>query len=82
MLFLSIKAGLTAAGLWLPAFRHVAAVRAAGSGVGHQELTLETVHRRVFAQHVGAGGDERIWIDVVVAGGEGSLVQEITAVGR
>ena len=55
-------------------------MQAAGSGVGLKELAVETVHCWVFAQSVGAGGDVGLGVGVAVAGSEGSLLQEITAV--
>ncbi len=81
-LFVTIKLKwvLTAAGLWPPALQSVIAQQAAGSTVGLQELTVETVHRRVSAQRVIAGGDVRLRVDVAVTGSERRLLQEITAV--
>ena len=55
-------------------------MQAAGPGVSLQELAVETVHCWVFAQSVGAGGDEGLGVGVVVAEGEGILLQELTAV--
>ncbi|KAF3698226.1 hypothetical protein EXN66_Car013907 [Channa argus] len=52
----------------------------AGSGVGLQELTAESIHCRIFTQSVGAGGDVGLWVVEAVTGGEGRLLQEITAV--
>lgn len=76
---MTVKDSLTAAGRCPPVL-HFLVEQAAGFDVGLQELALETVHRRVFAQSVGAGFDVGIRLDGAVAGVEGSLLQEITPV--
>lgn len=73
--------GLTAADLRPPALQRVAGLEVAGFDVSLQELAVtEAVHGRICAQSVDAGADEGIWVGEVVAGGEGRLIQEFTAV--
>jgi len=75
-----MKHRLTAVGRFPPALHLDVAVAAAGPGVGLQVLALETIHCRIFAQRVCAGGYEGLWVDVLVASSEGSPLQEITPV--
>lgn len=72
-----VKAGLTALSLGPPAVRDGEELQAAGSDVVLQELALEAVHVGISGQGVCAGGDVGLWVDA--AGGEGRLLQQVTA---
>ncbi len=69
---------LTAASQW-PPVSQCDVNEAAGLGISLQKLAVETVHPRIVAQSVHAGGDVGRWVDVGVAFSEGRIHQEITA---
>lgn len=75
-----LKSSLTAADLWPPVLHCDIAEVATDPSIGLQELALETIYCRVFAQSARAGSNKGLWVDVLVANSEGSLLQDITPI--